>query len=156
MESTPDNPILLFHVLHRAHRNAVDALLSRQGLQDVGSPMILMLLQSCENGQITAQKNLADRLHVSPATIATSLKSLERMGYISKQPDQTDTRRKRVQLTPKGACAVGTCRQIFQEIDRTLYSGFTQEELTQLEGFHRRMLQNLLQVAGANSERKEG
>ena len=44
--------------------------------------MILFLLKDKgREGRIAAQKELSDAMHVSPATVAVSLKSLEREGY---------------------------------------------------------------------------
>lgn len=136
-------PVFLFHALHRAHHNAVVSQMAAQGLQDVGQPMILMLLERCENGEIGCQKDLAAEIHVSPATIATSLKSLERMGYVKKLPDASDARRNRVAVTEKGRDAVARCNAVFDRIDRQLYAGFTPAELDAIQQLHRRMLDNL-------------
>ena len=130
--------------------------MAAQGLQDVGQPMILMLLERCENGEIASQKELAAELNVSPATIATSLKSLERMGYVKKLPDASDARRNRVSVTDKGRCAVRRCNEVFESVDRQLYTGFSQEELDIIQQLHQRMLRNLLELdRQPDSARKE-
>ena len=68
--------------LHQAHRNAVQAELNAAGLQEVGHPLRLCILRSagdrCPDGQVQAQRELSTLLDISPAAVATSLKSLEK------------------------------------------------------------------------------
>lgn len=149
------NPvILIFRRLNRAHRNAVVEQMARHNLQDVGNPMILFLLAQGlegadqESGMIPTQKKLAELLHVSPATIANSLKSLERGGYVRKECDPKDARCKQVFITEKGRQAVTRCVQVFDAVDAQLLSGFSPEEQEQLLRFHQRMLDNMRQMGG--------
>lgn len=143
---------LLSRQMNQAHRAAVQAELNAAGLEKVGHPMLVSILQSAEEdpeGQCQAQRELADLLHVSPAAVANSLKCLERDGYIRREPWERDARRNRVLLTPKGAAAVEGCREVFRRVSARMMDGFSQEELTQLAQFQRRMLDNL------NSREKE-
>ena len=143
---------LLSRSLNQAHRAAVQTELNAAGLNEVGHPMLVSILQSAEedpDGQCQAQRELADLLHVSPAAVANSLKSLERDGYIRREPWQKDARRNRVFLTPKGAAAVECCRDVFRRVSARMMAGFSPEELAQLARFQRRMLNNL------NSHEKE-
>ena len=88
MEPCAITPGMLFHIVHRAHMNAVQSAISAAGLGDLGAPMILMLLRDWDQGrEAPAQRELADAFHVTPATIAMSLKSLERGGYVEKTTD---------------------------------------------------------------------
>ena len=141
---TREMPGMLFHALHRSHLNALQAELNARGLSDVGSPMILFILDHHgDHGEIASQRELARTLRVSPATIATSLKSLERMGYVEKRVDEKDARRNRVTITEKGLAAVKQCFDIFGEIDRRMMEGLTPEEQDDLDRLHRKMLNNL-------------
>jgi len=137
---------LLSRSLHQAHRAAVQAELSAAGLERVGHPMLVSILQSAgdsPDGQCQAQRELADLLHISPAAVANSLKCLERDGYIRREPWQKDARRNRVMLTEKGAAAVAGCRDVFRRVSARMMAGFSPEELAQLAQFQRRMLDNL-------------
>lgn len=137
-------PGITFQAVARARRQATLGELSSRGLGDLGNPMILFLLKERgENGRVAAQRELSDAMHVSPATVAVSLKSLERAGYVEKRTDQTDQRRKAVHLTPKGEMAIQRCVQVFQQVDRTMFEGFSPEEMEQVCAFHLRMLKNL-------------
>lgn len=142
--STKEMPGMLFHTLHRIHRNAVQAELNARGLADVGSPLILFILDHRgDHGEIASQRQLAQALRVSPATIATSLKSLERLGYVEKRVDEQDARRKRVLITEKGKAAVRQCFEVFCEIDRKMMEGFSAQEQENLDCLHRKMIDNL-------------
>lgn len=152
-EQTQNMPGMLFHMLHRAYSNAVQAELNARGLSDLGSPLILFILSHQDNGgEIASQRVLAQELRVSPATIATSLKSLERLGYVEKRVDSKDARRNRVAITPKGVEAVSRCFEVFHAIDARMMQGFTSEEEYGLDFLHRKMLNNL----GPETWKKEG
>ena len=137
---------LLSRSLNQAHRAAIQTELNAAGLEKVGHPMLVSILQSAEEdpgGQCQAQRELADLLHVSPAAVANSLKCLERDGYVRREPWQRDARRNRVILTEKGAAAVEGCRDVFRRVSARMMAGFTSEELQQLVWYQRRILDNL-------------
>jgi DNA-binding MarR family transcriptional regulator len=135
---------MLFQELTRVRHNAMHAELTARGLGDLGAPMILFVLKHRgQEGEIPVQRELADILHVSPATIAVSLKSLERGGYVEKRADSSDARRKRIALTPKGSSAMEMCAEVFQLVDERMFHGLAEEETGQLVGYLKRMLQNL-------------
>lgn len=153
MEDTFHEMDLLSRQLSQAHRAAVQNELNASGLNEVGHPMLVSILQSAQEDpehQCQAQRELADLLHVSPAAIANSLKCLERDGYVRREPWQKDARRNRVLLTEKGAAAVEGCRNVFRRVSARMMADFSPEERQQLAQFQRRMLNNLL-----NSQPKE-
>ena len=146
----PAHHISLLFQLNRAKHNAIQTALAEEGLQDVGQPRILFLLKEEEkDGGLPAQQELAQRLHVSPATIANSLKSLERMGYIARQSDPADGRKKRIAITDKGRDARSRCIAVFDRVDTQLYAGFSPQELEQLRQYYQRMLDNLKVIGGS-------
>lgn len=144
MEMRENMPGILFQSVERARKQAIQTELSRRGLGTLGEPMILFLLKDKgREGRIAAQKELSDAMHVSPATVAVSLKSLEREGYVEKLADETDQRRKAVRLTPKGEAAIQRCVQVFEAVDQSMFEGFRPEETRQACGYLMRMLHNL-------------
>ena len=144
MEMRENMPGILFQSVERARKQAIQTELSRRGLETLGQPMILFLLKDKgREGRIAAQKELSDAMHVSPATVAVSLKSLEREGYVEKLADETDQRRKAVRLTPKGEAAIQRCVQVFEAVDQSMFEGFRPEETRQACGYLMRMLHNL-------------
>ncbi|MCI8869676.1 MAG: MarR family transcriptional regulator [Lawsonibacter sp.] len=146
MDETFREMELLSRSLNQAHRSAIQSGLNAAGLGAVGHPMLLTILESGDadrEQQCRAQRELADLLHISPAAVASSLKSLEKSGYIRREPGQKDARRNRVSLTEKGSRAVSGCREVFRRVSGQMMSGFSPDELRQLAQFQRRMLDNL-------------
>lgn len=143
-------PGFLFHQMLRAHHNACAAALAAQGVADVGSPRLLMELSQYPDDpdQAPTQKELAGRLHCAPATIAVSLKCLERAGYAVRRTDERDSRRNRISITQKGRDVLAEGARAFQTVDDYMFRGFTDEEREQVMEFHRRMLDNLYQIGG--------
>lgn len=149
---------MLARQVNQAHRSAVQAELNAAGLGEVGHPLLLTILQSscCQDpeGQCHAQRDLAQMLHISPAAVATSLKSLEKSGYIRREPGE-DARKNRVILTEKGQQAVRGCQDAFTAVSQRMLSGFSPQEMEQLLSFRRRMLRNLRGESAPQTQAKE-
>ena len=90
---------------------------------------LLAALARNPEGVADSQKILAEMLHVTPATITVSLRSMQRNGYVTKQVDETDQRRKRIMLTQKGKDASRLLGSFSNLLDSDMYQGFTDEEL---------------------------
>jgi DNA-binding MarR family transcriptional regulator len=89
------------------------------------------------------QREVADMMHVSPPSIATSVKRMQRAELLSKKTDENDLRYTRLSVTPKGIAAAEECRRRFDEIDRRMLSGITPEECDLFAGILQRMIDNL-------------
>ena len=135
-----DQSALLLNQLFRAHHNACMAALAQRGVGDVGSPRLLLQLAQYPDGPEGAptQKELADKLHSAPATIAASLKVLERQGYVARHTDEKDSRRNRVAITQRGRDVLEAGMQVFRQVDDAMFQGFTPSEREQVRRFHRR------------------
>jgi len=144
---------LLSQQLHQAHRSAVHSGLNARGLEEVGHPILLTILQSSD--QPFAQRDLARLLHISSPAVANSLKSLEKGGYIYREPFRGDARRNRVALTDKGRQAVEGCHAVFDDVSRRMLEGFSPQEREQLLAFRQRMLDNLRGDPAPTSEKEE-
>ena len=64
---------LVFREMQRMHRSRLQRVLNEYGLY-MGQPMILFALERIPDA---TQKELADALHISSATITTSLQRME-------------------------------------------------------------------------------
>ena len=89
-----------------------------------------------------SQTELADRLEISPAAVAVSLKKLEKSGFISRQCQKNDNRVNQVVITEKGWEIIDQSVQYFKEMDKAFLKDFSLEELGQLEAFLERMIKN--------------
>lgn len=94
------------------------------------------------------QVDIAQKLHVTPATIAISTKRMEKAGLLTKRVDDDNLRCKRLNITPLG---LEKCDAAFESLVRRnemLLEEFTEQELEVLEGFMDRMLSNLARQMG--------
>lgn len=105
-----------------------------------GQPPILDALADCG---VCTQNELAKALNVSPASVAVSLRRMQKSGLIEKEADAKDLRRNFVRLTEKGKAQHDYIHQCFEEIDRKLYAGFSAEELETLQCLLSRLCGNL-------------
>ena len=63
------------------------------------------------HGGVACPSKVSDAMQTSTARTAAALKSLEHKGWITREPDEEDRRKKLVHLTPKGAEYIKTCRE---------------------------------------------
>lgn len=89
-----------------------------------------------------SQTELAERLEISSAAVAVSLKKLEKSGFISRQCQENDNRVNQVVITEKGWEIIDQSVQYFKEMDKAFLKDFSLEELRQLEAFLERMIKN--------------
>ena len=110
--------------LEHLRHHAMDWIAGECGLYG-GQPPILFMLDY--KGQQT-QTEIAERLRVTPATIATSIKRMEKAGLLRKETHPTDQRRNQIVLTPQGEETVRKCRAMFREMDKALEESLSPEE----------------------------
>ncbi len=123
----------------KLHRMYLDRELNHSGVYR-SQNQILMHIARYPNA---SQREIADRQHVSTATIAVSLKKLEKGGYISRSADKQDNRFNQICLTPKGHAAVEKNKNIFSRVEEAQFRGFTDSEIDQFENFLDRIRLNL-------------
>lgn len=111
---------------NRLHRNAVEKNLKSLCMQR--SQRMLLMLVSYSNGEIS-QREIADKLQITPAAVAMTLKKMESNGYIARETDKYDSRINRIVLLPKGEEAVRLSEKVFVAIDEAMFQGITETEL---------------------------
>ena len=121
------------------HRYAISTSLSGLKLYR-GQPEILEYLN--EHGDCS-QKELADFLGVTPASIATSLKRMSKSGFIEKTPDENDRRINRLSLSEKGKEIRLAGKSECDKVDKAMFSGFSDEEITAFSDMLSRIAENL-------------
>ena len=130
------NPVKLIMFINQIHRRKIEKLLA--GLHRAQHRM-LMTLSDCP---VTSQVELANILEVSAATVAVSLKKLEKGGYIQKTQQEQDSRVRFVELTEKGRGVVEETKEIFHQMDAKLLEGFDKEQLEVLQSLLGQMYRN--------------
>ena len=80
------------------------------------------------DGMLPSQKELADRLDITPAAVTGALKKIEQDGYIKRSLGH-DTRFNEIKITEKGRALVELTKVTFSKADASMFDGFTDEEL---------------------------
>ncbi len=141
----------LLHWLSRRHFQYCEERLQEVGIGP-GQVPILMELSRC--GELS-QRVLAEKVHVTPATISGTLKRLERGGIISRREDEKDARVSLVSLSERGRALSEEARHIFREADCMIIEKFNEQECDELLSYLRRML-DIVQEGLAKAAFREG
>lgn len=89
------------------------------------------------------QRELCETLHVSPPSVATSVKRMQRAGLITKMADESDLRYTRLSLTEQGRRVAAEGRKLLDGVDGLMFHGIPPKERELFEGVLQRMIDNL-------------
>lgn len=131
------------NVLHRIH---IHKHATKNGLYFGQLPV----LEFVENHDHCTQREVADFMHVSPPSVATSVKRMQKAGLLEKTTDESDLRYNRITITQKGREITHKCREDFDKIDAQLFSGFNGKEIEELRSYFERMIANMSTEEFAN------
>ena len=149
----PDSPhmrlVCVFLRIMRRHHAHVERRIGDLGLHHSQHRMLMHLAR--HEGELPSQKELAEALGISPAAVTTTLKRLEKEGYITRTITDEDNRRNEISITEKGLSKVVESREIFESADRAMFEGFTESEMATLLSFMERIDRNL-DAAGAPAD----
>ena len=134
---------LLAQVCRLRHARA-HTLLEELGLYR-GQPPMLHALWEQEG---LTHGELAERLHVQPATITKMIQRMEKAGFLERQSDLEDQRVSRVYLTDAGRAIQAEVRQVWRTLEGETFAGFTLEERVLLRRFFLQIRENLIRVTG--------
>jgi DNA-binding MarR family transcriptional regulator len=109
----------------RMHKSMIDSRVKEIGIHRP-QHRILMHLARCE--KLPSQKELAERLDITPAAVTGALKKIEQSGYIERTLGH-DNRYNEIKITDKGRALVNRTRELFSEADISMFEGFTESEL---------------------------
>ena len=115
------SPMKIMIFVNQIHRRKLERLVDKTGLHRAQHRMLMTL----SDHEFDSQTELAAALEISTATVAVSLKKLERDGYIQKTVKAEDSRANFVQAT----------------------KGFTEEELVFFRTYLKRMYDNLSEIS---------
>lgn len=126
----------------KLHRALLERHLNKNGIFRAQHQILMCI--SCN--QDMSQKELAKQYHVSAASIAVSLKKLEKGGYISRLVDRDDNRYNKIRLTEKGREEVERSISFFEKTEEGMFSGFTEEEKNVFYQYIQKLSENLEQM----------
>jgi len=90
------------------------------------------------------QKQVSQHLFIKPSSVNQILVKLEQSSYITRITDENDKRKINVQLTEKGQKILKVADMKFQQIQKIMEQGISEEEKQTFEHIAQKMKQNLL------------
>lgn len=128
-------------VAHK-HRCVMERLFNSTGVFQ-GQHKMLMCIS---DNDFYSQKEIAGHMKISTATVAVSLKKLEKGGYINKLVDENDNRLNKIILTKKGKDIVENSREMFAKVNKEMFKDFSDEEKENLKSYLDRIEANLKNI----------
>lgn len=128
----------LFRNADRMIKRSIDKKVEGTGVYRSQHRMLMILGKHLE----ISQTELAEKMEISPAAVAVSLKKLEKSGFISRAAHEDDNRVNHVTVTEKGRLTIEVSIEYFKEMEAALMKDFSMEELEVLEKFFKRIIAN--------------
>lgn len=128
----------LFRNTDKMIKRSVDKKVEGTGVYRSQHRMLMILGKHPE----ISQTELAEKLEISPAAVAVSLKKLEKSGLIARQANEDDNRVNHVTVTEKGGLTIKVSAEYFREMEAALLKDFSMEEMEALEKFFKRIIAN--------------
>lgn len=143
MNENKDN-VPVYVILHRLiHMSKYQAFKRLDDFDLKPSQAGILFVLSC-NGKLS-QRELAEKIGITPPSMTVALRKMENRGYIKKEPDEKDQRIIRILLTEKGEDCVEDIRAVVDKMEAVLYRNMTQEEKMLLRRLLLQMQENLLE-----------
>lgn len=137
MSLAPDaSPGYLVNHLARLFAASLQARIKPMGLSTGVFPVMLHLWQ--QDG--LTQRDLVLRVGVEQATMANTLKRMERDGLVARHPDPEDGRIRRIWLTERGRELRDAATAAAAEENKNVLSGLPEEEQAQLVALLRKAI----------------
>lgn len=124
----------------RKHHHVFDKMRERTGLGRSAHRMLMILSDS---DSTLSQTCLAEKLEISTAAVAVTLKKMETDGYILRKANAADSRFNTIELTQKGEQIVEMSKKSFDLIDASIFNGFSDEEMAQFNSYMDRIQANI-------------
>lgn len=114
-----------------------------------GQVAIMIAIEKNEN---FTQADIAELLGVTPSSVATSTKRLQKAGLVAKTVDSENLRCKRLTLTEKGREAIERHIGIFDEYDSLVFENFSEDEKNTLLGLLSRISYKMREIEGIGND----
>lgn len=127
------------HLIRRAHQVAVAVFMEETGPHDV-TPVQFAILNALMDDPGEDQVTLAARVAFDAATFGSVIGRLESKGWVRRQPDPDDRRRKRLWVTPQGEHAAQAMKRSVSRAQRRILGPLDADEQEQLLGLLRKLV----------------
>jgi len=123
----------------RIHATKADHFLDQLGIFR-GQAFLLKIL-SKQDG--LTHSEIADIMEISPAAATKIIKRMEQHKYILRKPDKNDERVSRVYIQETGIAIINHIDHSFEQLNQTMFEGFTDEDLRKFNDLLTLIRQNL-------------
>ncbi|MBE6995043.1 MAG: MarR family transcriptional regulator [Ruminococcaceae bacterium] len=103
----------------------------------------LPILEYIKDNDGCTQIEIAEKLCVTPASISTSTKRLQKAGLLTKVPDPENLRCNRLSITPEGVVRCENNRKSLLLLYDLMFRGLSEQELESLDAVLTKILKNL-------------
>ena len=142
----------MFMCTDRMHRKLFERMVASLGIHRSQH----FLLMHLDREGVGSQKVLADRLGISTAAVAVSLKKLETEGYIERKTAEGDGRNNEISITDEGKRVIGVSRDYITRLDSAMLRGIDEQRLTVFVECLEAMQKNLSEFGAAEGEEEKG
>ncbi|WP_079911155.1 MarR family winged helix-turn-helix transcriptional regulator [Paenibacillus sp. 32352] len=133
---------LLGFWMKRAYRDICNYLDSRLESYGVTNSQLGVLMMLWEQDGLT-QTDIQKMLGIQPASMTHLIKGLENKQLVTRSGDPSDSRVKRLYITPQGRALEKPCMAIVIEGEEKMRGGFSPDEIKILRVWIQRMMGNL-------------
>ena len=99
-------------------------------------------------GEATTQKQLSEQLYLEKSSVSRLLDGLEKKGWLERQPDPEDSRRKRVIPTERALAEASRCSAIANAVLSDVQQGIAADDLEQGQSVLNQVIGNLRDLNG--------
>jgi DNA-binding MarR family transcriptional regulator len=128
------------HLIRRAHQVAVAVFMEETGPHDV-TPVQFAILHALMDEPGEDQVTLAGRVAFDAATFGSVIGRLEAKGWVRREADADDRRRKRLWVTPEGEKAAQAMKRPVTRAQRRILGPLAPDEQAQLLALLRKLVQ---------------
>lgn len=133
--------------LGRMFKRELKEVSAQRGINSTYAKIIMMLSHN-PNGVI--QNEIVENTNLKPSTISLTLKTLEQMGYLTRENSVDDNRKTIVKITPLGENYDLEIRECFKIVEEELIKDIPASELQLFKTIIAKMRKNLQQERGEN------
>lgn len=127
------------HLIRRAQQIAV-AIFMDEAADFDATPVQFAILNALMDGPGEDQITLSARVAFDPATLGSVVSRLESKGWVKRQADPDDKRRKLLWITPEGADVALKMKRAVRHAQQRIVSPLSKDESAQLTALLRKLI----------------
>ncbi len=134
----------LISKIHQLSGRVFAKLLKEAEIQDINPAQGRILFVLWEKDMIPISE-LSEKTQLHKATLTKMLDRLEEQGHIKREPSKVDRRITLIKTTMKNRSLKAEYDAVSEQMREIYYRGFEMDEISQLDGFLTKVLDNLIQ-----------